>query len=57
MPVTKVSRRIVRAIEQRQEDVVVPAWLGLAARLNGGLPRVYRVLANFPWRVQHLPSG
>jgi short-subunit dehydrogenase len=57
MPVTKVSRRIVRAIEQRQEDVVVPAWLGLAARLNGGLPRLYRVLANFPWRVQHLPSG
>ena len=57
MPVTKVSRRIVRAIEQRQEDIVVPAWLGLAVRLNGGLPRLYRVLANFPRRVQHLPSG
>ena len=57
MPVTKVARRIVRAIEWRQEDVVVPAWLGLAARLNGGLPRLYRVLANFPRRMQRLPSG
>jgi NAD(P)-dependent dehydrogenase (short-subunit alcohol dehydrogenase family) len=57
MPVAKVARRIVRAIDRRQEDVVVPAWLGLAVRLNGGLPRLYRALATFPWHMQHLPSG
>lgn len=57
MPVAKVARRIVRAVEGRQEDVVIPAWLGLAARLNGGLPRLYRWLANFGWHVQRLPSS
>jgi len=57
MPVAKVARRIVRAVERRQEEVVVPAWLGLAARLNGGVPRLYRALATWPWRFQHVTSG
>jgi uncharacterized protein len=57
MPVAKVARSIVRAIERRQEDVVVPAWLGLAARLNGGVPSLYRLLATWPWRFQHATPG
>lgn len=57
MPVSRVARRIVRAIERRQEEVVVPAWLAVAARLNGGFPALYRYLATWPWRLQHATSG
>jgi|GEM_PF-339407 len=57
MPVGKVAGRIVRAIEHRQEYVVVPAWLGLAARLNGGFPGVYRVLEAWPLRRRWLASS
>jgi NAD(P)-dependent dehydrogenase (short-subunit alcohol dehydrogenase family) len=52
MPVGKVARLVVRSIEQRREDVVVPPWLLLAGRLNGGLPRFYRVLAQIPARTK-----
>ena len=48
MPVGRVARLVVSSIEQRREDVVVPGWLLLAARLNGGLPRFYRLLAQHP---------
>jgi len=45
LPVAPVARSIVRAIECRRSEVVVPAWLSVAARLNGGFPELYRVLA------------
>jgi NAD(P)-dependent dehydrogenase (short-subunit alcohol dehydrogenase family) len=45
LPVTPVARSIVRAVGSRRSDVVVPAWLSLGARLNGGFPELYRVLA------------
>jgi short-subunit dehydrogenase len=45
VPVAPVARSIVRAVERRRTDVVVPAWLSLAARLNGGFPELYRALA------------
>jgi short-subunit dehydrogenase len=57
MPVEKVASRIVRAIEHRQEYVVVPAWLGFAARLNGGFPGVYRLLEAWPLRRRRLASS
>ncbi len=44
VPVAAVARAIVRAVETRREDVVVPAWLALAARLHGGWPALYRAL-------------
>lgn len=44
LPVAKVSQVILDAIERRREDVVVPAWLALPARLNGGAPALYRRL-------------
>lgn len=44
IPVGTAAHAIVRAIELRREDVVVPAWLAVAARLNGGWPALYRVL-------------
>jgi NAD(P)-dependent dehydrogenase (short-subunit alcohol dehydrogenase family) len=50
MPVSRVARLIVSSIEHRNEDVVVPAWLLLAGRLNGGLPALYRLLAQIPDR-------
>ena len=52
MPVGKVSRSIVSSIERRRDDVVVPGWLGLAARLNGGAPELYRFLARIPNRAK-----
>jgi hypothetical protein len=52
MPVGKVSRSIVGSIERRRDDVVVPGWLGLAARLNGGAPELYRFLARIPNRAK-----
>jgi NAD(P)-dependent dehydrogenase (short-subunit alcohol dehydrogenase family) len=47
LPVSTASRSVVRAIERRQLDVVVPAWLAIPARLNGGLPSLYRLLSRF----------
>jgi NAD(P)-dependent dehydrogenase (short-subunit alcohol dehydrogenase family) len=44
VPVATAARAIVRAIETRREDVVIPAWLALAARLHGGWPSLYRAL-------------
>lgn len=44
IPAATVARAIVRAIETRREDVVIPAWLALAARLHGGWPWLYRAL-------------
>ncbi len=52
MPVSKVARIIVSSIEHRREDVVMPAWLLLAGRLNGGAPRLYRLLAQIPDRTR-----
>ena len=52
MPVARVARLTVSSIEQRREDVVVPAWLLLAGRLNGGFPRLYRLLAQIPERTK-----
>lgn len=57
MPVGRVAKRIVRAIERRQEDVVVPAWLLYVARFNGGFPSLYRFLSTWPRRRPHALSG
>ena len=48
MPVARVALLTVGSIENRREDVVVPSWLLLAGRLNGGMPRLYRLLARIP---------
>lgn len=44
MPVEKVASRIIEAIGRRQADVVVPSWLGLAVRISGSTPTLYRTL-------------
>jgi len=44
LPVARVSGAILAAIEHRREDIVLPGWLGLPARLNGGVPALYRRL-------------
>jgi NAD(P)-dependent dehydrogenase (short-subunit alcohol dehydrogenase family) len=44
VPVEAVANKIVATIERRQSDVVVPAWLAVPARLNGGLPALYQLL-------------
>lgn len=51
LPVAKVADAVVRAIERRQPDVVVPPWLTGPARLNGGLPSLYRRLSRFERRL------
>ena len=52
VPVETVASTIARAIEARQEDVVVPAWLAFPARLNGGIPSLYRALSGLEGRLQ-----
>jgi len=52
MPVGRLARLIVGSIERRREDVVVPAWLLVAGRLNGGVPAFYRLLAQIPDRLK-----
>jgi NAD(P)-dependent dehydrogenase (short-subunit alcohol dehydrogenase family) len=52
VPVETVASTIARAIEARQEDVVVPAWLAFPARLNGGVPSLYRALSGLEGRLQ-----
>lgn len=51
VPVAKVAMATVRAIEDRRPEVIVPSWLALAARLNGGLPVAYRALAELAERA------
>ena len=36
---------IVDAVSRGRDDVVVPPWLSLPARVKAGFPRLYRVLA------------
>ncbi len=45
LPVEAAASTVVAAVEHRELDVVVPAWLTVPARLNGGLPSVYRLLS------------
>jgi NAD(P)-dependent dehydrogenase (short-subunit alcohol dehydrogenase family) len=56
IPVDTVAHAIVRAIETRREDVVVPAWLAVAARLNGGWPALYRVLGGIAGGLARLQT-
>jgi short-subunit dehydrogenase len=46
-PVTagRVAEAVVSAIEHDRAQVFVPRWLGLAARVKGAAPGVYRTLA------------
>jgi short-subunit dehydrogenase len=41
----RIADAIADAVEHGRDDIVVPAWLSLPARLKVGLPRVYRLLA------------
>jgi short-subunit dehydrogenase len=52
MRVERVARLTVGSIEHRRQDVVVPSWLLLAGRLNGGAPGLYRLLAGLPDRTR-----
>jgi NAD(P)-dependent dehydrogenase (short-subunit alcohol dehydrogenase family) len=45
VPVETAASAVIGAIEHRHLDVVVPAWLRVPARLNGGLPSLYRLLS------------
>jgi NAD(P)-dependent dehydrogenase (short-subunit alcohol dehydrogenase family) len=47
LPVETAASAVIGAIERRQLDVVVPAWLRVPARLSGGLPSLYRLLSRF----------
>lgn len=40
-----VARTLVRAVEQDRAEVFVPAWLTVAARVQGALPRTFELLA------------
>ncbi|HXW80604.1 MAG TPA: SDR family oxidoreductase [Acidimicrobiales bacterium] len=51
VPVETVASTIVGTIERRLEDVVVPGWLAFPARLNGGLPALYRRLSGLEGRL------
>lgn len=52
VPVETVASTIMSTIEGRLEDVVIPGWLALPARLNGGLPSLYRTLSGLEGRFQ-----
>ncbi len=45
LPVARVAMATLDAIERRRPEIVVPPWLALPARLNGGLPWLYRALS------------
>lgn len=41
----QVARGLVRAVERGTDEVFVPRWLTLAARVQGALPEVFHLLA------------
>jgi NAD(P)-dependent dehydrogenase (short-subunit alcohol dehydrogenase family) len=46
LPARKAAEAVVRAVQQRPAVVFVPHWVGLVARLRGGLPGTYRYFAH-----------
>ncbi len=42
---TTVARALVRAVERDRAEVFVPAWLTIAARMQGALPGTFEILA------------
>ena len=52
----ETAAAVVAAVEHREQDVVVPAWLTVPARLNGGLPSLYRYFSRGQgWTDRTLP--
>jgi short-subunit dehydrogenase len=45
MPVERVAAAIVEAAATGRPATIVPRWMGVAARLHGGAPGLYRALA------------
>jgi short-subunit dehydrogenase len=45
IPSRQVGEAIVRAVERERDDVFVPSWLVIPARLRGAWPGLYRRLA------------
>jgi short-subunit dehydrogenase len=45
IPADRVAAALVRAIEHDRAEVIVPRWLGIAPRVRGMAPGVYRALA------------
>jgi short-subunit dehydrogenase len=46
IPPRRVAEALVRAVERGRPEVIVPAWLGVASRIRGGAPELYRPLAD-----------
>lgn len=46
VPPRRVADAIVTAVRQERAEVFVPRWMRLPARLHGGLPAAYRMLAS-----------
>ena len=45
VPPERVARAVVEAVERDRAEVFVPRWMRLPARLHGGAPGFFRVLA------------
>lgn len=45
VPAQRLARAIVDAVHHEHAEVFVPRWMRLPARLRGGFPAVYRLLA------------
>jgi short-subunit dehydrogenase len=45
LPSERIAAAIVDAVRLDRAEVIVPRWLGLAVRLHGAAPELYRLLA------------
>jgi hypothetical protein len=45
MSAQRAAEAIVDAVDRGLDDVVVPPWLSLPARMKASFPRLYRLLA------------
>ncbi len=45
IPPSRVATALVGAVTAGRPEVFVPGWMGLAARVRGGVPGLYRALA------------
>lgn len=45
VPAATAARAVVRAVERRPAEVFVPYWVGPVSWFHGGLPGIYRLLA------------
>lgn len=54
--VERVSRAVIRAIESKKFEVILPRWLALACFIKGLVPNIFRLVSYHALRLRAVPE-